>query len=431
MSRCVIYTRVSTKDQAEGYSIAAQRKACLQLAVDKGWVVAGEFSDRGESARTADRPEFKAMLELVSRDHSITYLVVHKLDRVARNLEDHAMVRALLREASCELVSVAENLDQNASGKLVEGVLAVLAEHYSNNLSQEVKKGMEQKAREGGWPHLAPVGYLNVRKKGSGRRGEAVIEPDPERAPLVLRAFELYATGQWPLNRLHQELFDLGLRNRGGKMIARSKIAVMLKDRVYIGRTRYGETEYPGSHEPLVSEELFARVQQVIAEHDLAGVRQRRHDHFLRGTVFCDVCGGRISTMTAKGRFEYFYCLGNHNLGTKCKQPYTPSKSLQRQVEDLYKTIKIPSDVRREIEADLEVEAVNREQRRAREARRWSRQLEKLANERQKLFDAYYADAITLEQFKAEQARIESERLTAEARIEGSRDAFEGGAGTD
>lgn len=294
------------------------------------------------------------MLNRPAQDPSIAYLVVHKLDRVARNLEDHAMVRALLRDADCELVSVSENLERNASGRLVEGVLAVLAEHYSNNLSQEVKKGMEQKAREGGWPHLAPLGYVNVRRKGPRRRGEAIIEPDPERAPLVQRAFEMYATGQWPLNRLHQKLMELGLRNRNGKKFARSKIASMLKDRVYIGKTRYGDTEYPGNHEPLIWEDLFARVQQVIAEHDRAGARQRKHDHFLRGTVFCDVCGGRISTMTAKGKFEYFYCLGNQNLGTMCNQPYIPSKSLERQIEDLYKAIKMPADVRREIEADLE-----------------------------------------------------------------------------
>lgn len=425
MSRCVIYTRVSTKDQADGYSIAAQRKGALDLAIDKGWVVAGEFSDRGESARTADRPEFKAMLELVARDPSISYLVVHKLDRIARNLEDHAMVRALLRDANCELISVSENLERNASGKLVEGVLAVLAEHYSNNLSQEVKKGMEQKAREGGWPHLAPYGFENRRRKGPGRRGEAVIEPDPERAPLVKIAFELYATGEWPLNKLHQKLTELGLRNRNGKKIARSKVASMLKDRVYLGFTRYGDTEYPGNHEPLVTTELFERVQQVIAEHDRAGVRLRKHDHPLRGVLFCDVCGGRISTMTAKGKFEYFYCLGNHNLGTSCKQPYTPARSMERQVEDLYKSISIPDEVRREIEAELESEAVDREKRRARDARRWSRELEKLANEKQKLFDAYYAEAIQLPEFKAEQARIETERRVAEAGMEGSRAEFE------
>jgi site-specific DNA recombinase len=125
------------------------------------------------------------MLARLAEDRSIDSLVVHKLDRLARNLEDHAAVRAALREAGVQLHSVTESLEDSASGKLVEGILAPIAEFYSANLGQEIRKGMDQKAAQGGWPVRAPFGYRNVRRDGPGRRGESVLEPDPQ-APLVV-----------------------------------------------------------------------------------------------------------------------------------------------------------------------------------------------------------------------------------------------------
>ena len=172
--KAVIYLRVSTKEQAEeGYSIPAQAGACRRFIADRGWELADEYVDRGESARTADRPQLQAMLARLAEDPGIEALVVHKLDRLARNLEDHAAVRAALREAGVQLHSVTESLEDSASGKLVEGILASIAEFYSANLGQEIRKGMDQKAAQGGWPVRAPFGYRNVRRddRGAGRRG--------------------------------------------------------------------------------------------------------------------------------------------------------------------------------------------------------------------------------------------------------------------
>ena len=204
--KAVIYLRVSTKEQAEeGYSIPAQAEACRRFIADKGWELADEYVDRGESARTADRPQLQAMLARLNDDPSIDYLVVHKLDRLARNLEDHAAIRAALRKAHVQLHSVTETLEDSASGKLVEGILASIAEFYSANLGQEIRKGMDQKAAQGGWPVRAPFGYRNVRRDGPGRRGESVLEPDPQ-APLVVWAFERYATGSLSLDALTDAL---------------------------------------------------------------------------------------------------------------------------------------------------------------------------------------------------------------------------------
>jgi site-specific DNA recombinase len=177
--RCVIYLRVSTKEQADkGLSIPAQRQACVRHVRDQGWDLVDEYSDRGESARTADRPQLQALLARIQHDSDIDAVVVHKLDRLARNMEDHIAIRALLRRRGVALVSITENLEETASGRLVEGIHALMAEFYSANLAAEARKGMAEKAKQGGWPHQAPIGYQNKRESIGGRR-VAYIVPTP------------------------------------------------------------------------------------------------------------------------------------------------------------------------------------------------------------------------------------------------------------
>lgn len=135
------------------------------------------------------------MLARIAENGDVDAVVVHKVDRLARNLEDHVAIRAVLRRRGVVLVSLTENLEETASGRLVEGIHALMAEFYSANLASEIRKGMGQKAKMGGWPHAAPLGYVNVRESVAGRT-VAHIVPDDERAPLVTAAFELYATGE-------------------------------------------------------------------------------------------------------------------------------------------------------------------------------------------------------------------------------------------
>lgn len=167
--RCVIYLRVSTREQAEeGYSIPAQREACLKYIRDAGWTFVDEYSDRGESARSQDRPQLQEMLARIKRDKDVQAVVVHKIDRLARNMEDHVAIRAILKRANAGLVYCGREHRDSASGRLVEGIHALMAEFYSANLATEVRKGMLQKIKGGGWVTRAPVGYRNVRETIQG-----------------------------------------------------------------------------------------------------------------------------------------------------------------------------------------------------------------------------------------------------------------------
>lgn len=244
--RAVIYVRVSSREQAEGgYSIEAQPDACRRFVSEKRWIIEDEFTELGESARTANRTAFKAMIAMLDEHHGVSYLIVHKIDRLARNLADYAAVKARLQKLGIQLVSVTEGMDQGPSGRLVECIMAAIAEFYSDNLGQEVRKGMQQKLRNGGWPHMAPVGYLNLRVTGE-RKTEAVLVLDPEQAPLVRKAFELYATGDYTVSALALEVAALELRNTAGRPLSRSKVAELLHNKLYAGVVVHNGVEYPG-----------------------------------------------------------------------------------------------------------------------------------------------------------------------------------------
>lgn len=266
------------------------------------------------SARSADRPNLKAMLRRVG-EGDVDAIVVHKIDRLARNIEDHVAIRAVLRKHGCQLISVTENIEETASGKLVEGIHALMAEFYSSNLASEIKKGMSQKAKMGGWPQRAPIGYLNQREKTGGRETARIII-DPQRAFLVKEAFRLYATGDYSLSELHSTMEAKGLTSiasKSGKPPVMSKLAEMLANPFYIGIVEWNGVRYQGQHKPLISQAVFGKVQEVLRMHDKAGVRQRCHDHYLKGLLHCGECGRRLSLTLAKGTYLYFYCLGQKN----------------------------------------------------------------------------------------------------------------------
>jgi site-specific DNA recombinase len=423
--RCLIYLRVSTADQAEGdlaggegFSIPAQREACLRHIREQGWELVDEYCDRGESARSADRPQLQAMLARIVERADVDAVVVHKVDRLARNIEDHFRIRAALKRCGVQLVSVTENIEETASGRLVEGIHALMAEFYSANLAAEVKKGMVQKAKMGGFPQQAPLGYRNVRETIAGRK-VAMIVPDPERAPLVQLAFELYATGEFTQEHLLEELRGRGLTSKSGKPLSLTGLAWLLSNKAYMGIVSWNGIETQGSHVPLVTPELFHRVQDLAAARGPKGARDRRHRHHLKGLLVCGVCGRRLCMQLSKGKYLYFFCLGQKDRKnpTGCREKYLSADAVDRQVEELYQRIQLPESWVQRLREDMETEMATRGGRNAAERVSLVTQLQRAEHERRKLLDAYYGGAVDIVTLRREQERINGAARTLQDRL--------------
>jgi hypothetical protein len=192
----------------------------------------------------------------------------------------------------------------------------------------------------------------------------------------------------------------------------------MLRNPVYTGVVRWKGVDHEGMHQPLVSGEVFDKVQSVLDAHSTGGERGWKHDHHLKGTLLCAECGSKLYYALAKGRFGYFRCIGRNTRRTRCSQGrYVPASELERGVEALYEGVQVPATLRRRLEQVLRVEVAERERHRAEVAAFLSRRLHQLATEREKLLLAYYADAIDVAILKREQARISAEVAEAESQL--------------
>ena len=434
----VIYLRVSTKEQAErggdgeGFSIPAQREACRRKAEALGAVVIEEFVDRGESARSSARPELQRMLGHLIEEPA-TYVIVHKIDRLARNRADDVEINLVIQKAGATLVSCTENIDETPSGILLHGIMSSIAEFYSANLANEVKKGSLQKAKTGGTVGKAPTGYLNVREIENGREVRTV-EIDPVRGPLMKYAFERYAKGDINLRDLLADLTERGLDTTPGpktpsKPLRLSHFHRLLTHPYYKGLVCYKGITYPGNHEALVSEAIWEKVQETLQAKGRAGEKQRKHPHYLKGTVYCGDCGSRLLVSNNRGRrgkiYPYFICLGRQQKRTDCSQRAVLIETIEQQVEYHYETVQPTAELLDQLR-DLILDEMLLQQTAAEQERHvQERRKTQLLDEQAKLLQAHYAEAVPLELMKKEQKRIESELAAIDERLRATSLHFE------
>lgn len=429
MSRAVIYLRVSTREQAEtdysteGFSIPAQREACIRKAESLGAVVEAEFVDRGESARSADRPALQDMLKKLRQDRSIDYVIVHKLDRLARSLADDVAINLAVRTAGATMVSCTESIDGSPSGRLLHGVVASVAEFYSANLSAEAKKGMRQKAKVGGTPGKAPIGYRNVREIIDGHEIRT-IAVDPERAPLVQWAFQTFAAGDHTTRTMHAALVERGLTTKGNrnggppKPLSVAKVHTMLRNPYYVGVVVFEGVHYEGRHEALVDMDTFQKVQDIFDNRRLDNDKPAVRSHYLKGSLACARCGSNLGITYAKGRrggtYPYFYCLGRQRRNG-CQLPFLPIDHVEDTLVRFWRTVEPVEDGALDDLRDQLVHHVKlAKSLSAKEVKRQTDRLAQLDRQAEKLLQAHYDDAIPMDLLRREQRRIVDERSQAE-----------------
>lgn len=424
----ISYLRVSTRGQAErggghdeGFSIPAQREANKRKALSMGAMIGKEFVDRGASAKSADRPQLQAMLEYVKENADrVDYVIVHKVDRLARNRGDDIDIMRTLRECGVQLVSASESIDDTPAGMLLHGIMSSIAEFYSQNLANEVRKGLNEKVKSGGTVSKAPIGYINIRRVDEKGREERSVIIDEERAPLIRLAFEEYATGNWTIRTLAEYMNACGLNTRAtprlpSNPMTRSSMERILSNPYYKGTVIYNGVEYEGAHPKLIEPELWDMVQAVLASH-VNGERTREHPHFLKGSVYCGECGSRMLITYAKNHsgvvYPYFICSGRHSKRNDCKLKSVLIDEIEQQIESIYEHYSIPPEIRELLETQAKAAIKEEFSKSEAEMDGLKREKEKLERKRKKLMESYYDDAIPLELLKAEQTQI-SKQLTA------------------
>ncbi len=361
-ARAVLYLRVSTPGQVktdydpEGLSIPAQRESCQRKAAQMGVDIVDEYIEPGRSAREmAKREAFQAMLTRIRDQRDVQYVILYKLSRMNRNRIDDAFVVMELRKVGATLISATENIDDTPVGQLLHGLLAAVNEYRSAEDGADIRYKMGQKAKNGGTLGRARLGYLNVRETIEdeySKREVRTIAVDPERGHFVTLAFELFATNEYTLEALCDTLTDRGLRTRPsgrhpGGPIVDSTLSKLLRDRYYLGYVTHQGVEYRGRHDALVTPEVFDRVQQILEARTAANERQRKHHHYLKGSLWCGPCHdeGRESRVIIQrangngGTYWYFFCRGRQQ--HICSQPYWDMDEVEDAVLRHYATIRL------------------------------------------------------------------------------------------
>lgn len=309
--RAVLYCRVSTTEQAQNLSLDTQEAACRAYCAREGYAVDRLFVDAGESAKTANRPAFQDLLTYCRVEKGKVHaVIVYSLTRFSRNNADHHAIAALLRGFGVMLRSVTEPIDESPSGKLMEAILAGVAQFDNDVRADRTIAGMKTAMNRGRWVWGAPLGYRNTHARHQGPS----LEPDVVMAPHVRRAFTLVADGRLAGQSLRDRLTKIGLRGRAGAPITSGRLYSLLRNTVYIGRIEKWGTSVVGDFEPLVTEAIFREAQrQLDARNPVRPHAHRNHPDFpLRRFVRCAVCTKGLTGSWSRGRsarYAHYHCV--------------------------------------------------------------------------------------------------------------------------
>ena len=321
----VIYARYSSHSQTE-QSIEGQLQTCYEYAQNNGHVVIGKYIDRAQSGTNDSRADFQRMIADSDR-HTFEAVLVYQLDRFARNRYDSAINKAKLKKNGVRVISARENISDDASGILVEGVLESMAEYYSAELSQKIRRGMNINAEKclsnGSNPGL---GYCVDEQRR--------FQIDPETAPIVREIFEMYAGGK-TVTEIIRYLNAKQVKTSRGKEFNKNSLHRLLRNKRYIGCYVYKGIETPGGMPCIIEDELFERVQHILDRNKKAPARARGKEEYLLTTkLFCGLCREMMTGYSGTGKsgrmYHYYAC--NNFRKRKCTKKVVRKEWIEERV---------------------------------------------------------------------------------------------------
>ncbi len=401
----VIWARVSSREQREGYSIDAQLRLCQEKAQREGWNVVQEFAVAESARRGADRQAFNEMVTWVrnnAKRKDIQAILSHKLDRICRNMRDAVRMQEMEDKYGVKLVFVENEFGPGAAGMLSFNVMAAVAQYYSDNLRAEVQKGICEKVLQGWAPGLAAYGYYN-----DGDDKEEPIKPDPVRSRTVQRIFELYARGGYTFCTLADQLQREGhLYQKCQVKFQRTALSYILNNRFYIGEITYRGQQYPGKHRLFISKSIFDKCQEILHE------KNRRMSvsefSFAGGLICCAICGSVITgerirrKLKGGGHREHiYYRCANNDPGPDHPIIRWKEEDLEKAIVNDLKQMVIPNrDFRDAFQRTLELSLSDSSEYQRQQHRQMKKRLSEIQTMKDRLLTAFlgnYIDEMTLQ----------------------------------
>lgn len=416
--RAVIYTRVSSREQVdEGNSLTTQERLCRDYASKNGFTVVELFEEQGESAKTALRSELQRMLDFCTKKkNGISTVLTYRLDRVARNTDDYSYIRLLLKRYGVEIKSITEYFENTPAGRFMENIIVNVSQFDNDVRAERTKSGMEEAVREGRFVFLAPLGYDNVRSGGKSN-----IAPN-SLAPVIQKTFEEVARYNAPLEDIRAKMIKQGLTGRTGKPIAKSQFYRILRTETYTGWiSKYGG-RYRGTYEPIITEELFARVQQILRK------RTRRNyiylhenpDFPLRRFIMAEN-GEKLTGCWCSGRNKRYPYYRLKRRGFSVRREYLENLFLRHLARYAFDETKLAT-MKRYVREALVKETEDQ----TKQAETFTKQIRELKRRQQSVIDKNYSGIISdrmlgqqIEMLDGEIAKVETMLSNLDLRDEG------------
>lgn len=409
MLRGACYIRVSTDNQTE-FSPEAQLKAIKKYAENNDIIIDDDyiFIDEGISGRKADkRPAFQKMIKTAkSTPKKFDVILVHKFDRFARSREDSVVYKSLLKkECNIRVISITESIEDDKFSVILEAMLEAMAEYYSLNLSDEVKKGMTEKAERGQFQSSPPFGY---------KMKDGQLEIVEDEANIIKLIFEKFTSKEMNTLQIVKYINSLGVKTHRGSAFENRTIDYILTNPVYIGYVRWTPTGKikrghatedtiikKSTHIPIIDENIYDKAQKLIAENKIIYKKYHKPTtknlHWLTGLIKCKLCGSSILRNTK----DFYQC--NGYVRGKCTKSQLVKigiieKAILQQIKDDFS-----SNIN--INVKFDISKSNTE-----EVNIISSQLEKIKDKERRMKEAYINGIDSLEEYKENKAIIKNQK---------------------
>jgi len=351
--KAVILARVSTKEQEEqGHSLPAQIRRLQEYAKRKDFEIAETFSF-SESAGDKIRKKFEEVITYIKNHKDVKVLLCENVDRATRNFKDAVDLDEMRKNEGLEIHFVQDGffINKNATGNqmFMWEAKVFIAKQYLNRLSDDVKRSNEQKLQNGQWISKAPTGYINTIDE----KGNKDMIPDPLRSHLVVKMFQMYATGSSSTQKTKEEMDKLGLTSNmpAPKPLSKSQIHHTLNNPFYYGLMRVNGQLYEHKYEPLIDKQLFDRVQEVFKGYNKKPYRYGCKPFVFRAMVRCAECGCLITGELKKGQYVYYSC--NNYKKIHKERVYVKEGDLLVPVRNVLKKIKLTDQQKNELIEDF------------------------------------------------------------------------------